>query len=49
MSARYRPSKRAHEVPIWPIDDGTLKFVAVVITGVVTSLVVRALFAALEF
>lgn len=36
---------RAHDIPTWPIDEATLRFVAVVITGVVTSLVVRALLA----
>lgn len=36
---------RAHDIPTWPLDEGTLRFVAVVITGVVTSLVVRALLA----
>lgn len=49
LSAAQALEVRAHEIPTWPIDDGTLKFVAVVIAGVVTSLVVRALFAALGF
>jgi hypothetical protein len=33
----------------WPIDESTVRFMMVVITGVVTSLVVRALFGALGF
>jgi hypothetical protein len=40
---------RAHDVVTWPFDDGTIRFMAVVVTGVVTSLVVRALFAAVGF
>jgi hypothetical protein len=40
---------RAHGLPAWPIDEGTLRFLVVVITGVITSLVVRALFAAIGF
>ena len=39
--------QRAAGLPTWPIDEGTGRFVAVVITGVVTSIVVRALFAAI--
>lgn len=49
LSAAQALEARAHAVPTWPLDDGTLKFVAVVTTGVVTSLVVRGLFAALGF
>jgi hypothetical protein len=41
--------ERAHNLTTWPIDEGTLRFIIVVITGVVTSLVVRGLFAALGF
>lgn len=40
---------RAHDLVTWPFDEGTLKFMVVVITGVVTSLVVRALFVAVGF
>lgn len=40
---------RAEALPSWPIDEGTLRFTVVVITGVVTSLVVRGLFAAVGF
>lgn len=41
--------ERAHALPTWPIDEGTLRFLAVIVTGVVTSVVVRALFAAIGF
>ena len=41
--------ERAHNLPTWPIDEGTLRFIAVVVTGVVTSLIVRGMFAALGF
>jgi hypothetical protein len=41
--------ERAHNLLTWPIDEGTVKFTAVVITSVVTSLIVRALFAAVGF
>jgi hypothetical protein len=49
LSAAQSLEARAHELPTWPIDEGTLKFMVVVITGVVTSLIVRGLFAALGF
>lgn len=38
---------RAHGLPTWPIDENTSRFMVVIVTGVVTSLVVRGLFAAL--
>jgi hypothetical protein len=41
--------ERAAGLPTWPIDEGTARFVAVVVTGVITSLIVRALFAAIGF
>jgi hypothetical protein len=41
--------ERANNLLTWPIDEGTVKFIAVVITSVVTSLIVRALFAAVGF
>jgi hypothetical protein len=41
--------ERAHNMLTWPIDEGTVKFIAVVVTSVVTSLIVRALFAAVGF
>jgi hypothetical protein len=49
LSAAQSLEARAHALPTWPIDEGTLKFMAVVVTGVVTSLIVRGLFAALGF
>lgn len=48
LGAAQALDERAHGLPTWPIDEGTLRFVAVVVTGVVTSLVVRALLATLE-
>jgi hypothetical protein len=47
LSTAQSLDQRAHDLPTWPINEGTLKFIAVVVTGVVTSLVVRALLAAL--
>jgi len=38
--------QRAHGLPTWPIDESTSRFMVVIVTGVVTSLVVRGLFAA---
>jgi hypothetical protein len=49
LSAAQSLDERAHNLLAWPIDEGTLKFMAVVVTGVVTSLVVRGLFAAIGF
>jgi hypothetical protein len=49
LRAAQSLDERANNLLTWPIDEGTLKFIAVVITGVVTSLVVRGLFAALGF
>jgi hypothetical protein len=49
LRAAQSLEERAHNLPEWPVDEGTLRFIAVVITGVVTSLVVRGLFAALGF
>jgi hypothetical protein len=39
--------ERAESILTWPIEEETLRFMVVVITGVVTSLVVRGLFGAL--
>jgi hypothetical protein len=47
LSAAQSLDERAHGLPTWPIDEGTVRFLAVVISGVVTSLVVRGLFAAI--
>jgi hypothetical protein len=49
LSAAQSLDARASDLLAWPIDEGTMKFMAVVVTGVVTSLVVRGLFAALGF
>jgi hypothetical protein len=49
LSVAQSLDERAAGLPTWPIDDGTARFVAVIITGVITSLIVRALFAAIGF
>ena len=49
LSVAQSLDERAAGLPTWPIDEGTARFVAVIITGVVTSLIVRALFVALGF
>jgi hypothetical protein len=46
LRAAQSLDERAHNLMTWPIDEGTLRFIAVVITSVVTSLIVRGLFAA---
>lgn len=49
LSVAQSLDERAAGLPTWPIDEGTARFVAVVVTGVLTSLIVRALFAAIGF
>jgi hypothetical protein len=49
LRAAQSLDERAHSLATWPLEEGTLRFIAVVITGVVTSLIVRGLFAALGF
>lgn len=49
LSAAQSLEERAHNLQTWPIDEGTLRFVAIVITGVVTGLIVRGSFAALGY
>jgi hypothetical protein len=49
LRAAQSLDERAQSLLTWPIAEGTLRFLAVVITGVVTSLIVRGLFAALGF
>lgn len=49
LSAAQSLDERAHNLPTWPLDEGTLRFIAVLVTGVLTSLIVRALFAAIGF
>ena len=49
LGAAQSLDERAHSLPTWPIDEGTVRFIAVIVTGVLTSLVVRALFAAVGF
>lgn len=49
LSTAQSLDARAQSLLSWPIDEGTLKFIAVVVTGVVTSVIVRGLFAALGF
>ena len=47
LSVARSLDERAAGLPTWPIDEGTARFVAVVVTGVITSLIVRALFIAI--
>ena len=49
LSVAQSLDERASGLPTWPIDEGTARFVAVIITGVITSLIVRALFVAIGF
>jgi hypothetical protein len=49
LSVAQSLDDRAAGLPTWPIDESTARFVVVIVTGVVTSLVVRALFAAIGF
>jgi hypothetical protein len=49
LSAASLLEARAHDLLTWPIDEGAVRFIAVVITGVITSLVVRGVFATLGF
>jgi hypothetical protein len=46
---RRRGDDEHQSLLTWPVDEGTLRFIAVVITGVVTSVIVRGLFAAVDF
>jgi len=48
LKAAQSLNERAHGLPTWPINESTLRFIAVVVTGVVTSMVVRGLFATVE-
>jgi hypothetical protein len=47
LTAAEALDQRAHGLPTWPIDESTGRFVVVIVTGVITSLVVRVLFAAI--
>jgi hypothetical protein len=49
LGAAQALEERAASILTWPVDEGTLRFIVVVVTGVLTSLVVRALFAAIGF
>lgn len=49
LSAAQSLEERAHNLQTWPIDEGTLPFVVIVTTGVVTGLIVRGSFAALGY
>ena len=48
LRAAQSLDERAHGLPTWPFDESTVRFVVVVVTGVITSIVVRGLFAAVE-
>jgi hypothetical protein len=41
--------ERAESLLTWPVDEGTMRFLAVIVTSVLTSVIVRALFAAVGF
>lgn len=47
LGAAQALDERANALPTWPLDEATVRFVVVVVSSVVTSLVVRALFAAI--
>jgi hypothetical protein len=49
LSAAQSLDERAHNLLTWPVDEAAVKFIVVVITSVVTTLIVRALFAAVGF
>lgn len=49
LRAAQSLDERAHDLLTWPLDEGAVKFVAVIVTSVVTTLIVRALFAAVGF
>jgi hypothetical protein len=49
LGAAQTLDARAAAILTWPVDEDTLRFIVVIITGVLTSLVVRALFAAIGF
>lgn len=49
LGAAQAIDARAADILTWPVNEGTLKFIVVVVTGVLTSLAVRALFAAMGF
>jgi hypothetical protein len=47
LRAAQSLEERAQALMTWPIDESTLRFIAVVVTGVITSLLVRAVLAAM--
>ena len=47
LSAAQELDQRAHGLPTWPIDENTSRLMVVIVTGIVTGLVVRGLFAAI--
>ena len=49
LSAAQSLDERAQDLLTWPIAEGTIRFLAVIVTGVLTSLIVRGLFAAIGF
>jgi hypothetical protein len=40
---------RAHDLPTWPLNQEALRFTAAIVASVLTTLIVRALFAAVGF
>lgn len=49
LRAAQSLDERASSLLTWPVDEGALRFVAVIVTSVLTSVIVRALFAAVGF
>lgn len=49
LRAAQSLDERAASLLTWPVDEGALRFVAVIVTSVLTSVIVRALFAAVGF
>ena len=49
LSTAQALEERASGLMTWPLDEGTLRFVVVMVTGIVTGVIVRAVFAALGF
>jgi hypothetical protein len=47
LGAARALEERAQSILTWPVDERTLRFIAVVVTGVVTSIVVRAVITAI--
>jgi hypothetical protein len=49
LQAAQSLDERAESLQTWPVAEETMRFLAVIVTGVLTSLIVRGLFAAIGF